>query len=362
MKTDNIDALTGIRGIAAWMVVVYHFRTLMPAADSSNVLRLFDHGYLAVDLFFILSGLVLYINYHRKFEQLRLDEAVSFLLKRIARIYPLHLAILLLFIVNPVAILLFSSAGELGSRYSIEYFVMSLFLVQNWGFTPWVEWNIPAWSISTEFAAYLLFPLLVLGVKRGAGLGRWLLPSLYLLLLLGVAALYGLTGQASLDHSISRLGIARCLLEFTMGLILGHYLSAHAQQVQRQATRAFVLFGLLLAGTVLAAPVPDFLFAPTLFTLLIVSLLDKRTLWSRVLASRPLVFLGEISYSTYMIHYFVKDWIKFLSDGIGAAEFAVYVTVVFVASIALYRLIELPFRSRLYERFSRFSGRSSLAQ
>ena len=64
MKTDNIDALTGIRGIAAWMVVVYHFRTLMPAADSSNVLRLFDHGYLAVDLFFILSGLVLYISYY----------------------------------------------------------------------------------------------------------------------------------------------------------------------------------------------------------------------------------------------------------------------------------------------------------
>lgn len=361
MKTANIDALTGLRGLAAWLVVLYHFREHTPAFLGDAMRQLVDGGYLAVDLFFILSGLVLYINYHHQFDQVRGRTALNFYIRRIARIYPLHLTVLLLFLVNPLAITLFSSTSDLG-RYSPGYFVLSLFLVQNWGFTPAVLWNIPAWSISTEFAAYLLFPLLVVAIKHGARRGAWV-PALALAgLLVAVAALFAGLGLPSLGEEISRVGVLRCVLEFSMGLVIGYYHVRDPRALARLAGASLVLLVLALVALALAGGAADYLVAPLLFTLLILSLLDERTVWSRCLASRPLLYLGEISYSTYMIHYFVKDWVKFLSRDVGLMQYVAYLLVVLVLSVCLYRWIERPFRTRAYGWLSSALGGSHHAQ
>lgn len=362
MKSDNIDALTGLRGLAAWMVVLYHFREYTPRFMGGAASLLIDHGYLAVDLFFILSGLVLYINYHHQFESVQARVATSFYFRRIARIYPLHLAVLVLYLANPIAIALFSSAGDPGSRYSLEYFLLSVFLIQNWGFTASVEWNIPAWSISTEFAAYLLFPILVCAIKRGAGRASWMPMATYLGLLIAIPALYIGNGLPSLGENISRLGIARCILEFSMGLVLGYHYVLNPAWLARQARYFLAAFCVVGVALLLIGGAPDYFAAPLLFTLLILSLLDARAPWSRFFAWRPLVYLGEISYSTYMIHYFVKDWIKFLSSEIGLTQYVVYVAVVFVLSMLLYRWVEYPFRTRLYAVLSGRVGSPKIAQ
>src|SRR4051794_77871 len=150
------SALTSVRGIAAWWVVLFHFRNELPNeffnTTAHNVIA---HGHLAVDLFFALSGFVIALNYADKLKIFTRVEYIRFLVMRFGRIYPLYLFMLLLFIINPLAIHFFSSNHSLDSRYDPVAYLLSLALIQHWGFYNKLTWNIPAWSISTEWAAYM---------------------------------------------------------------------------------------------------------------------------------------------------------------------------------------------------------------
>ena len=158
VEWGELLALTSIRGIAAWWVVLFHMRLLLVPWLPVGAIRVLDHGNLAVDLFFVLSGFVIALNYG---ERLAGDWRATgdFLFRRFARIYPLHLLILGGFALYAGGAILFGSATLAGQDPG--YFLASLFLVQNWGFTDALRWNVPAWSISTEALAYLLFPVLV---------------------------------------------------------------------------------------------------------------------------------------------------------------------------------------------------------
>lgn len=362
MKTENLDSLTGLRGIAAWLVVLYHFKEFLPADTPSLFGVPVSLGYLAVDLFFILSGVVLYLNYQGAFERLSASGYLRFQCRRIARVYPLHLAVMLLFLLNPLAIALFSGAGELGDRYTPGYYLLSLLMVQNWGFTQDIAWNIPAWSISTEFGAYLLFPVLVLLIKRIARGGVRRLLAALLGLWVALWALFAGLGLGSLGEHIVQLGLPRCLLEFSMGLVLGHLWVFHQPALKAAAGRCMLIFLLSFGVVVWCGNLPDHLVAPALFCLLVAALLDQRRVWSRALSLRPLLFLGEISYSTYLIHYFVKDWVKFLSHEVGLLQWLVYLAVVLLMSVVFYRQVELPFRHRLYSLLARPAEGARVAQ
>src|SRR5207253_1604119 len=85
------------------------------------------------------------------------DSLRRFFVARFARIYPLHAFMMAVLLLNPLA-QLFSRAGLDDARYDPSYFFLSLLMIQNWGFTGHLAWNIPAWSISTEWFAYFLFP------------------------------------------------------------------------------------------------------------------------------------------------------------------------------------------------------------
>jgi peptidoglycan/LPS O-acetylase OafA/YrhL len=323
-------------------------------------LQVVNYGYLAVDLFFILSGLVIYINYHADFERLDIRKAMYFYGKRLSRIYPLHLVILLLYLLNPLAILLFSNAGDLSDRYSISYYFLSLLLVQNWGFTQDLEWNIPAWSISTEFAAYLLFPLLVFGLKRVARWGAFSTFGLFVFLLLGLSFLFSGFGAQSLGQSIAEIGVYRCILEFSLGLALGHCFLQARGQIQRVSQLAFVLLIVWLAASFLigGADARDYWVAPAAFVLLIAVFLDDDSVIAKLFGARVPYYLGEISYSTYLVHYFVKDWVKFLSPELGIGQFFLYIACVFLLSMVLYRHVETRCRVFLYQRLARLKTRS----
>src|SRR5690606_13944710 len=118
---------------------------------------------------------------------------------------------------------------------------------------------------------------------------------------------------------------------------LGHLWVHHQASLKAAAGRCMLLFLLCFLVVVLCGGLPDHLVAPALCCLLVAALLDQRRVWSRVLAVRPLLYLGEISYSTYLIHYFVKDWVKFLSAEIGLLQWLIYLAVVMLMSVLLYR-------------------------
>jgi peptidoglycan/LPS O-acetylase OafA/YrhL len=356
----EIRSLTGLRGVAAWLVVVYHFRDDAAAGGAINFSEVWKFGYLAVDLFFILSGFVIYINYAKIFSSLNLERLKEFYCRRLARIYPLHIFMLTLFLINPIAILLFSAQGIVGERYDPAYFIFSVLLIQNWGFFEGLAWNVPAWSISTEFAAYLLFPFMAFSIDRLAQLRIWLpiagLAGLPLLLTVAFEA----ANVTSLGSSISNIGIVRCVIEFALGMCLGYFYLRRSVSETRLSISAFLALPAFLGLCWILGLQRDYAIAPIAFCLLILGLADRRNWLARLLASKMIYFLGAISYSTYLVHYFVKDWIKFLSDGIGIFEFLLYIVVVFVSSVVLFYQVEQRYKSIFYQRLTEILNRRTV--
>jgi len=339
-----IPALTSVRGLAAWWVVLFHFVPWLAPVAPPAFLRFANQGYLAVDLFFQLSGFVIALNYASRFERFEWARFRHFLALRLARIYPLHLFTLLLFLLNPVAIGLFSAQGEPGERYDPSYFLMSLLLVQNWGLTSALAWNVPSWSISTEWFAYLAFPLLVLlarGARNLAAVGA------------GLAVLLGILAAAAppigLGGDIPGFGLPRCVLGFGIG-VLAHRLHVLRRDRARWESDLCVLLALVLLGAYAGLDLSDRLVVPLGFLLLILGLADNAGLASRLLSRPVLEGIGLVSYSTYLIHYFVKDWVKFLlvrPEVPDAVPVAAYLAVTAAASVLLYRLVEVPGRRAL---------------
>lgn len=344
-SAEHIRQLTGLRALAAWWVVLYHFREALQLTPSSWVARFSAAGDLAVDLFFVLSGFVLAINNADRFSKWSALEHLRFAWQRLSRIYPLHFFLLLACAVNVVLILTLSRAANLGDRYEVSYLLMSLLLVQNWGFSHELGWNIPAWSISTEWAAYLLFPLVLIAVRACAR-------SLMSLTVLGVifcgllAFAYESREAESLGEQITQLGLLRCILGFALGVTLGAVHRWYRVQLQSWAGLAGVICVILvLAGTGLDAP--DYWFVPAASGLLVVFLSVHEGLLTKILSQPLLVYLGEISYATYICHFVIKDWVKFAVPALTPVAFGAYALLVLLVSIFLHHWVEKPSQRRM---------------
>ena len=260
---------------------------------------------------------------------------------------------LLLFLMNPLAIYFFSGIGGYQDRYDAPYFFLSLFMVQNWGLTDTIRWNIPAWSISTEFAAYLAFPFLTLALKR-------IMPStkfyaFVILIALGalIALLYQIFYCHSLGDKVPSMGLYRCLVEFSMGIMVGFIWLYFADGLFE--TWHLGLWVALFVFTSLFFRLPDFYWVPLTCSLLILACAKPTGYHVQFFGCQPLYFLGEISYSTYLVHYFVKDWVKFLSGNINLYGFFVYIFIVFIISVVLYRYIEIPGRLFMQTEMNKLS-------
>ena len=329
----DLVPLTSLRGIAAWCVVLFHVRGML-APYVPGAMPLLGHGDLAVDLFFILSGFVIYLSYAERLTGSRSGIA-DFLLRRLARIYPLHLAMLAAF--AAYALLAVAAGSASLEQFGWGYFVASLFLVQNWGFTDALRWNDPAWSISTEAFAYLLFPAIPLLVKPS----RWPTAALIAAVIgLGMAVhAYFVAVGHQFPDDIPRTGLVRCVLQFAMGT-LACEIYLRLREREGLSVPLLALAAVLAAGHALAA-LP---LLPLIWTSLILGVALGRS--RTPLNWRPLVYLGEISYSTYLFHYFGYMVFKLLFVQEGQAVplplVALYFLGVLAASVVLYHAIERP--------------------
>jgi peptidoglycan/LPS O-acetylase OafA/YrhL len=359
-KAGHIGGLTGLRGIAAWWVVLFHFREFLPQTLPAWIGQTCAQGYLAVDLFFILSGFIIGYNYLTDFGILTYRQYFHFLGVRLARIYPLHIVMLALFLLNPLAILIGASRGIDSVRYDPVYFVLSIFLVQNWGFTHSLSWNIPAWSISTEWFAYLCFPFIAWVVDRiPRGFGPAVLGSVLPLAIL--AAGLWLTDE-TLGGDINRNGLFRCVTEFTAGIFLYRLWRqfGHSNTLKAFSALLSIGCGLLYCFT----PVQDFWLIPTAWASLIISLSGGKRAFGTIFTNRIVERAGAWSYSTYLVHYFVRDWVKFLlvHDGTNPwLPLTCYLITTAAASGLLYRMVEVPGRRILRQQVDRFTLSLSLA-
>lgn len=352
----HLDALTGIRGIAAWAVVLYHCRLSLATILPQSVISVLGKGYLAVDLFFILSGFVIWYNYADRLADGGRAAVGDFLWRRFGRVWPLHGAILAAFV---ALALLFMATGRPTAGYPFAELPLHLLLIQNWGFNDQLAWNHPAWSISAEAGAYLAFPLLValLGRKRWP---TWSLLAFAVACAAAVRAIYRAAGYDTLGDDITGLGLVRCLFEFAMGTALCQlYLRLHQRPalvpLAAVTSAALVSCGILLSAAEIAI-------APLAIFAGLYALAAGRGAITRTIGGRVLTYLGEISYSTYLGHFllFILFKLAFVDASlqIGWGGLGGYLALVLAASVALYHGVEKPAQRWLNGRGREFLRRA----
>lgn len=306
-------ALDSLRGIAALGVVAYHFVGTGPLFGSP-ILR---SGHLWVDFFFVLSGFVIASAYGAQLIEgfpLR-----RYMVLRLGRIYPVHLAVLAAFLAMELAWWWFrpeglSARAPFSESRSPERLAAAALLVQ--AFWPVLNaWNAPSWSISVEVWLYLGMALL----WRFAG-GR----AFALALAASLAALAALAAGAGGATPILTGWVLRGIAGFGLGAACWRWLGPGGALRIPGGTAAEIaclaaICAVLASGSEsdLLTPVASLAFAAT-----VVVFAREKGAVSRLLGRTPCVFLGTVSYSLYMVHLLLMGRLVDLARIAGLGEVA----------------------------------------
>lgn len=342
----KLSTLTGLRGIAALAVLFYHIRSAMTGFVPADGIALLAQGYLAVDLFFVLSGFVLWWNYGPAFAEQGLRAAPSFIVRRFARIFPLHLAILTAMVGFALALMI--SGRDPGDHYSFVQLPAHYLLLQNWGLIADLAWNDPAWSISTEWAAYLLLALTG-GWAARLPSGRWSFPLFTVALAVALGAWFAATGRAGIGDDIPATGLLRCLVQFALGVALCQWWMRQRAKANGARIIGATAAGLaLIALLILAADLPQPAAVPLAMVALVTLALQASVSARPALSGRVATWLGDISYAVYLSHFFLWILFKlfFVDDlsAVGPLSIAAFIAATLLISHLLHKGLEVPAR------------------
>lgn len=365
---EHYVPLDSVRGIAALCVVVHHFVISQPLASvlpnkAWIDFAFFHNAWLFVDLFFVLSGIVISMSYVQG--SFGTFEFREYIVRRLARIYPLHIVTLLAFLSFRMMKLGLVGAGlihfapsEMAVNNGYSFF-LNVLLLHAVGFVDYLSWNGPSWSISAEFYTYLVFGGVVIFAQRLRDVRIIFVMSL-LLSVTSLAFILLVLRQYALDFHT--YGIARCILSFFLG-VLALKAVASVPTAVRPSVQSMWQIGSAIAAVAIVCvvgiwPMLSFV-APPVFAVLLGSLMafPGRRLPS-LLSVKPLVWLGKRSYSIYMVHALVLVLIEYFSRGVGVRTFPMidqfgpgmaaslllsgYVVAVLVLSNLTYANIEIP--------------------
>ncbi len=341
----RIDELTFFRFLAASIVVVFHF-----GRDATGFDGVLAAGPQMVTFFFVLSGFVLGISYMPAF-----TSAKRFWWARIARIVPVYLFALALMV-----FVLHVRAMEIDPWALL----LNITLLQAW-FSPYpLSINPPGWSLSVEAFFYAIFPLLLWWIYR-----RRVTPAWSLIMALGIwlmtqsvfsyALKHGMYGGfPSLSHDLIYYFPLSHLCSFLLGVAGAHWFLERRPCVSHEALSFVLVYGsialVILAieyeneiMRVLGTPLAfgSSFFAP-LFLSLILVIATCRSRSCAVLRMRPLVLLGEASYSLYILQapvfYLYSIYIAVHFTLSPLMYFVYYFIFLVLCSIISFLLLERP--------------------
>jgi peptidoglycan/LPS O-acetylase OafA/YrhL len=360
----RIVVLDSLRGLFAVAIVFLHG----PFQGNLHYNAFVRNSDVFVDFFFVLSGFVIALAYSERVRDGR--SLAGFLIRRTGRLWPLHLFMLMLFLLVLAAKLIAEHLGLFSAdvAYSVpevrRYALENVFLVQAFR-NDTVFWlNFPSWSISVEFWAYVAFGLLCLTPR--------LLPFAAVAIILVATLVMLRVIDPGFGHFFGD-GLYRGASYFFLGYL--------TYQLWRRVRHnplpvphflEIALIGLIIWQVAFLSDSPvTFYLLPLTFALAILVFSYEAGVVSRLLKTRPLLTLGTLSFSIYMIHIFVysmlgipvrmaerllhldlhspdlenpaaNDLMDFGSPLLNDLIMIAMVCVVLACAALTYRLIELP--------------------
>jgi peptidoglycan/LPS O-acetylase OafA/YrhL len=350
------EATNLLRGICALAILVFHYQHFLYVGTGSTIFirsnlpfyfifsSFYDSGYLAVQVFWCISGLIMTHSYIRKKD----NGAREYTVSRFARLYPLHIVTLLVVIVLQQISFQKFNTFQIYANNDLRHFLLNLFFVQTWGFEKGYSFNGPTWSVSIEIMIYILFFFVVSFLTRF----RVFVP-------ITVLIIYKLSANIELTSPFRN-----CLAYFFFGVVV-YFCSTFAT---KKFFRSIILFILLFEVFVYSAlrhldlislnPGGNGYIWSTAFLVFLVAQIDDSKLAPLLIKVR---MLGDLSYSVFLWHVPIQITIKLVQAKYSIDNSIAYNKSFFIFFIALtyfvgylsYRYIEQPAQRIIRKRFAR---------
>jgi peptidoglycan/LPS O-acetylase OafA/YrhL len=324
-----------------------------------------------VSAFFVLSGFILTYNYP---SLPSMPHVLDFWLKRFARLWPVHIVTLAL------------TAAVYPSAYAggVPAIVANIFMVHAW--VPWTDYffsgNAVSWSISTEFGFYALFPLLIWRFRSTWPLKLACVALIVYVMLLIASQLQDWPSPGPSVFGIVYFNPLARLMEFALGMCAALLWSSLHPLFSRRHVIAWTIVEVLTASVLVLyilqyrdvvwalvvhygptsarAWVLHNYLAPVIAISLCV-LASGAGLFGMLLSTRPLVYHGKISFSTYMVHLFIIQTLAIYVPSMLLwpvwIKFPTLLGIVFASSALLYHLVEEPGRDGITTYGRRLAAR-----
>ena len=361
----HYDLLDGLRGVAALMVIFYH---VFEAFATSPIDQQFNHGYLAVDFFFILSGFVIGYAYDDRWKTMTTKD---FIKRRLIRLHPM---VVLGAVLGVIAFCIQGCEKWDGTHVSISMVMLALlinlFLIpavpgsgpEIRGNGEMFPLNGPSWSLFFEYIGNIMYALFIRRMSTKA------LTALIVLAGIGLAsfAIFNFSGAGHLgvgwtmeEYNLIG-GFLRVLFSFSMGLLMSRvFKPIHVKGAFWICSLAIVvLLSMPYVGDGEALwmnGIYDSVCAILIFPMLVYLGASGKTTDKH--SARICKFLGDISYPLYMVHYpliyLYFGWVK--KENLTFAEawpeaLALVIGSIVLAYISL-KLYDEPVRRYLTKRF-----------
>jgi peptidoglycan/LPS O-acetylase OafA/YrhL len=355
--SHEIRPLTGIRGVAASLVVCLHFKgwvVLLPGLAATSLFTTGEGG-LGVDLFFILSGFILSYVYNAGAAKLNLTGYGRFLWFRFARVYPVHLATL-----TCLGIMVLGARMhgiKMDGDYPWQDLPAQLTMTHVWPFVPHGlpagTWNFPSWSISAEWFAYLfIFPITASLLHYHWGTARSIILAYSTL-----AIWLFIRPRLSLDF-LTWSDLLQVSCEFFAGSMLFNlYLRRGSITLACQRYLSFIVLIIFVLFTINGHNGRDLSSAIILFfPPLILGLTSEESWVSQLLATPVALWLGKVSYALYMSHALTLKLLRVVLPKDHYANSPLFlrllvlctqISLILVVAAAFYYIVEVPARNYL---------------
>lgn len=332
--------IQGLRALAFLLVFIFHL--------NHNWL---SGGFLGVDLFFVISGFLMTSIISSSIDKEKFS-FIDFYNKRIKRIVPSYIFLLLIVALVTPFFYLFTDLKFLKASFvkSLFFYSNSLFAEGNSYFGAKLNENplLHTWSLAIEMQFYLILPILMLIFKKHL--------KLLFTILIVILSIYGSLQIDLGNKNQMYFSLVARIPEFLIGGIF-------ALVYKNGITKNSIINNVVSVVSLIVLLVCSFLISensnfpgvlaliPTVASAILLA--NSKTVISSIFSAKPLVFIGELSYSLYLWHFPIMAIIRYKNDRyeFTFSEVVFIIILTFVLAIASYYLVEKTFRNLKNSKF-----------